>query len=790
MAVFKCKMCGGALEVSEGMTVCKCEYCGTQQTLPKTDNEQNLNMFNRANHFRQQCEFDKAAEIYEKMAARSDGDAELYWSIVLCRYGIEYVDDPLTKKKIATCHRTQFKSILNDPDYLSALEHADTMQRSVYEREAAYIDSVQKGILEISNKEQPFDVFICYKETDEKGRRTQDSVLAQELYYGLTQEGFKVFFSRITLESKLGTQYEPYIFAALNSAKVMVVVGTKPEFFNAVWVRNEWSRYLMLMQEDRSRTLIPAYKDMDPYDLPDALSMFQAQDMSRLGFMQDLIRGIKKIIRKEPEKPVVQQPVIQNTPTVNIAALLKRTALFLEDRNWKSAQEYCEKVLDQDPENAWAYLYKLMAELTIAKVDELQNCADPFDNRDNFKKAVRFGDDQLKTKLNGFSSQIKERNEKKRIDLLYRSTVNSMRNARNHSEYMKVEQAFREIEDYLDSKELADQCAEKGEEARKNELYQNATQLIRKDSIDSLQNALEQLRQIPDYMDSEQLIQKTEKRLDELQTAKAEADKRAQYEAEQQKLCDDEIHKIYVRVNSFSSTDDFKMLKQIHDKAELKARERNECSGNKRAIIICIIFIIGIFFGAFAEKAGNGPYLSSTNLRMFSSSLVGGFGLEALCLWFLAIDRVLDWFDNFIARIFGAAVVFVPIVVGFAGARYIVKFMDTGLFNLFPSLESSSLKQFLVVIAVFSVIIFFVAIRPLLRKKQLNQQYEALVSEYNKMFKGYCEKEKTELGIVYEKYKNFNYNSKMDSLNKTLDQYSYSSVHNIISKLNKEGEEQ
>ena len=251
------------------MTVCECEYCGTKQTIPRSDNEQNLNMFNRANHFRQQCEFDKAAEIYEKMAGRIEDDAELYWSIVLCRYGIEYVDDPATKKKIPTCHRTQFRSILDDPDYHTALEHADMLQRSVYESEAAYIDKVQKGILEISNKEQPFDVFICYKETDENGRRTPDSVLAQELYYGLIQEGFKVFFSRITLESKLGTEYEPYIFAALNSSKVMVVVGTKPEYFNSVWIRNEWSRYLILMQNDKNRTMIPAYKDIDPYDLPD-----------------------------------------------------------------------------------------------------------------------------------------------------------------------------------------------------------------------------------------------------------------------------------------------------------------------------------------------------------------------------------------------------------------------------------------------------------------------------------------------------------------------------------------
>ena len=96
----------------------------------------------------------------------------------------------------------------------------------------------------------------------------------------MTNEGFKVFFSRITLEDKLGTAYEPYIFAALNSAKVMVVLGTKPEYFNAVWVKNEWSRYLALIKAGQKKILIPAYKDMDPYDLPEEFSHLQAQDMT------------------------------------------------------------------------------------------------------------------------------------------------------------------------------------------------------------------------------------------------------------------------------------------------------------------------------------------------------------------------------------------------------------------------------------------------------------------------------------------------------------------------------
>ena len=158
------------------------------------------------------------------------------------------------------------------------------------------INHIQKGILDISSKEDPYDVFICYKETDQDGGRTEDSVLAQDIYDALTKEGYKVFFSRITLEEKLGTEYEPYIFAALNSAKVMLVVGTSPENMESVWVKNEWSRYLEFMKKDKSKTLIPVYKKIDAYDLPDSFSMLQAQSMDKIGAMQDLVRGIGKII--------------------------------------------------------------------------------------------------------------------------------------------------------------------------------------------------------------------------------------------------------------------------------------------------------------------------------------------------------------------------------------------------------------------------------------------------------------------------------------------------------------
>ena len=362
MAVIKCKMCGGSLDIKEGMTVATCEYCGTEQTLPRLDDDRKANLYDRANHFRRNNDFDKAMGIYETILNEDNTDSEAYWSLVLCRYGIEYVEDPATHKRVPTVNRAQFTSIFDDEDYKAAIKNADALQRGIYEAEAKAINEIQKGILEISAKEEPFDCFISFKETDAQGRRTRDAVLAQDLYNELTKEGFKVFFAPVTLEDKLGTAYEPYIFAALNSSKVMVVLGTKPEHFNAVWVKNEWSRYLALIKGGAKKTLIPAYRDMDPYDLPEEFSHLMAQDMSKLGFMQDLIRGIKKLIGTEEPKQTVKETVAQTVVSgTSAGSQIKRGNMALEDHEWDKADSFFEEALNLDPECTEAYIGKLLA---------------------------------------------------------------------------------------------------------------------------------------------------------------------------------------------------------------------------------------------------------------------------------------------------------------------------------------------------------------------------------------------------------------------------------------------
>ena len=377
MAVIKCKMCGGDLELVPDATVCECEYCGTRQTVPTADNEKKLTLFSRAGRLLRACEFDKAAGVYESIIADFPQEAEAYWGLVLCKYGIEYVDDPATGKKIPTCHRSSFESVLDDVNYDQACENTDAVARRVYRDEARQIESLREAILSVSGTEEPYDVFISYKETDDSGERTVDSVLAQDIYRELTREGYRVFFSRISLENKLGTEYEPYIFAALNSAKVMLVVGTDYENLDAVWVKNEWSRFLKLIAKGEKKTLIPVFKDMDAYDMPKEFSKLAGLDMGKVGAMQDLLHGVEKIIplnKPEPE-PAFQSAVVSGSP--NVASLLRRVQIFLEDRDWENARAYCEKALDIDPENADAYLFKALAKFKAQTIEEVPQKSNP-----------------------------------------------------------------------------------------------------------------------------------------------------------------------------------------------------------------------------------------------------------------------------------------------------------------------------------------------------------------------------------------------------------------------------
>ena len=177
----KCKMCGSDLYPEENEKVVICDLCGSEQTVPVADDTHKINLFNEANTYRRQNRFDEAAQVYRHVIAEYPDEHEARWCLLLCEYGIEYVDDIKTERKVPTCHRTLRKSILEHEEYKTIMQNASQEEKALYEREAAEIDRLQKEILKLSEKEEPYDVFICYKETGEDKRRTKDSQYASKI---------------------------------------------------------------------------------------------------------------------------------------------------------------------------------------------------------------------------------------------------------------------------------------------------------------------------------------------------------------------------------------------------------------------------------------------------------------------------------------------------------------------------------------------------------------------------------------------------------------------------------
>lgn len=360
MTIFKCKMCGGDMTVDRSTGIAVCDYCGTKQTLPQFTDESSELLYNRGNSYLMQNEFDKAENIFNQLLSINPQDAEIYWDLVMCRYGVTFVKDSKSGQYIPTCNRTHYLPIFQDENYKNAIKFSFGDKKEYYQSNAKTIDNIQKGIIAVSKKEKPFDIFISYKETNQDGSRTKDSIEAQKLYEKLTAQGYKVFFSRITLEDKAGTQYEPYIYAALSSSKVMLTVCSSRENIESAWVKNEWSRFLTLRQKDPSKTLIPLYFDMSKENLPEEFSVISSQDIKQDDFEQELLRGIKKLIptpivlkeRKKKRNKILSRIGIVALLGIIIAVICSIPWLMKLPQYNAAMQLYYDK---NYPEATWAF---------------------------------------------------------------------------------------------------------------------------------------------------------------------------------------------------------------------------------------------------------------------------------------------------------------------------------------------------------------------------------------------------------------------------------------------------
>lgn len=139
MAQFVCKMCGVSIQSSSSGVV-SCPHCGLPQTQPRLDNPEHNELYIQANALRQEKNFKEAQVMFQKLLVDHPEDAELNWSVALCRYGISYGIDPLAGKPvhiISTPRKTRF---VEDEHYKTALRCANNAQWPCYADEGTAID--------------------------------------------------------------------------------------------------------------------------------------------------------------------------------------------------------------------------------------------------------------------------------------------------------------------------------------------------------------------------------------------------------------------------------------------------------------------------------------------------------------------------------------------------------------------------------------------------------------------------------------------------------------------------
>ena len=317
-----CNICGANYEYRSGRW--KCPACGAYKA-EELSNEEFTLLSNAAQKLRVQ-EFGVAEELYADIINKYPEQHEAYWGYVCAKYGIKYEVD-FDGRKIPTCCYTTIESFIDDADYKKAVKYAPSEVATWYKLQADYIERVRTTWIEKAKNEAPYDIFISYKDSDiENGiERTEDSYNALELYNHLARQGYTVFYSKESLRDKVGEKYEPYIYHALQTAKVMIVYSSSVDYVNSTWVKNEWHRYIKQISrgEKKEGSLLVVCDGFSPNELPTILSSKQCLDGKSKNLYIDIDEYLKRLYSPKsteekaptPKKKVVVNPLHEHAYT-------------------------------------------------------------------------------------------------------------------------------------------------------------------------------------------------------------------------------------------------------------------------------------------------------------------------------------------------------------------------------------------------------------------------------------------------------------------------------------------
>lgn len=290
--MFQCPSCGST-EGLEHDNYVKCKCCGNKYRRDLKDEPVYADLSYAVNE-RQEADFDKARRRYDALISKyktGPGMEEAYWGRFLCeQYVIFYQNG--AGDSIPSFWNINEEPCTRSESYKKAMQYGERSgNRDNYERLAEQIEEYKNKYRRVK-KEFPegSQIFICFKDSG-----TDDSNVGYQIYHSFAGR-YNVFFSRESLNNIRGNDYEPYIYHALTTAKVLIVLCSSRESLESKWVHNEWWRFWKF-SKGTDKTIIPVCrKGFNPSQLPDELRNCQAhnEDISLISVLTNRLDSILK----------------------------------------------------------------------------------------------------------------------------------------------------------------------------------------------------------------------------------------------------------------------------------------------------------------------------------------------------------------------------------------------------------------------------------------------------------------------------------------------------------------
>lgn len=252
----RCKTCGEPLNLSNAHDgTIKCAICDSVFTLPKESASQKvLDFLSQGEHDLDTGKFDDAYSAFAKAAELDPTEPEAYWGMALADFKVQYLKDEVNNRLQPICCAVTDRKFIGNDNFMRALMNGTPSQMFEYKRKAAEIEYINGEFYKLRESGIDYDCFICVKVTDDNGGNTVDRTYADNIYEALRRKGYTPFFSERELFNVTGADYEARILYALHSSECMLVVCSDEKYLQTKWVKNEYRRFLQLVNDSEKES--------------------------------------------------------------------------------------------------------------------------------------------------------------------------------------------------------------------------------------------------------------------------------------------------------------------------------------------------------------------------------------------------------------------------------------------------------------------------------------------------------------------------------------------------------